>query len=218
MKQMVATKRIFDSTFSVFALVILSPVIVVAALLIRYKIGSPVLFRQQRPGLHSKPFYLYKFRSMNDQRDENGVLLSDVQRITPLGHVLRKLSIDELPQLWNVLIGEMSIIGPRPLLMEYLPLYTPQQSLRHNVRPGITGWAQVNGRNSISWEEKFDYDVWYVENNSVWLDTKILFLTFKKVLMSEEVNQSNRIGMDDFGGTFRFISESNMNDEEEKSN
>lgn len=215
---MVATKRIFDSTFSVFALVILSPVIVVAALLIRYKIGSPVLFRQQRPGLHSKPFYLYKFRSMNDQRDENGVLLSDVQRITPLGHVLRKLSIDELPQLWNVLIGEMSIIGPRPLLMEYLPLYTPQQSLRHNVRPGITGWAQVNGRNSISWEEKFDYDVWYVENNSVWLDTKILFLTFKKVLMSEEVNQSNRIGMDDFGGTFRFISESNMNDEEEKSN
>lgn len=215
---MVATKRIFDSTFSVFALVILSPVIVVAALLIRYKIGSPVLFRQQRPGLHSKPFYLYKFRSMNDQRDENGVLLSDVQRITPLGHVLRKLSIDELPQLWNVLIGEMSIIGPRPLLMEYLPLYTPQQSLRHNVRPGITGWAQVNGRNSISWEEKFDYDVWYVENNSVWLDTKILFLTFKKVLMSEEVNQSNRIGMDDFGGTFRFISESNMNDEEKKSN
>lgn len=213
---MVVIKRILDITFSVFALVILSPVIVVAALLIRYKIGSPILFRQQRPGLHSKPFYLYKFRSMNDQCDEYGVLLPDEQRITSLGHILRKLSIDELPQLWNVLIGEMSIVGPRPLLMKYLPLYNSRQSRRHNVRPGITGWAQVNGRNSISWEEKFDYDIWYVENKSVRLDTKILLLTFKKVLMSEEVNQSNTIGMDDFLGTFRFSSESTMNDEEKK--
>ena len=195
------TKRIFDIIVSLLALVLLSPVILVTIVLIRIKIGSPVLFKQQRPGTNSKPFYIYKFRSMLDKRDENGVLLPDLKRLTTLGRVLRKLSLDELPQLWNVLIGEMSIVGPRPLLMEYLSLYNSRQALRHKVRPGITGWAQVNGRNSISWEEKFEHDVWYVENQSLRLDIKILFLTCKKVIKLEGINKSDTIFMDDFEGT-----------------
>lgn len=194
------TKRIFDIIVSLIGLVLLAPIIVVTAALIRIKIGSPVLFKQQRPGTNTKPFYLYKFRSMLDKRDEQGVLLSNMERLTPLGRLLRKLSVDELPQLWNVLIGEMSLVGPRPLLMNYLPLYNSRQALRHKVRPGITGWAQVNGRNSISWEEKFEHDVWYVENQSFWLDIKILFLTVKKVIKSEGINKSDMLFMEDFRG------------------
>ena len=195
------SKRIIDIIVSLLALVLLSPIILGTIVLIRIKIGSPVLFKQQRPGTNAQPFYLYKFRTMIDKCDENGFLLPDLKRLTPLGRVLRKISLDELPQLWNVLIGEMSLVGPRPLLMEYLPLYNSRQALRHKVRPGITGWAQVNGRNSISWEEKFEHDVWYLENQSLWLDLKILFLTFKKVVKSEDINKSDMIVMEDFDGT-----------------
>ena len=193
-------KRIFDSVVSLLALVLLSPILVIIIVLIRIQLGSPVLFKQQRPGLNANPFYLYKFRSMLDKRDSNGVLLPNMERLTPLGRILRKLSVDELPQLWNVLKGEMSLVGPRPLLMKYVPLYNSRQALRHRVRPGITGWAQVNGRNSISWEEKFEYDIWYVENQSLWLDIKIIFMTCKKVFKSEGINQSDTILMDDFNG------------------
>ena len=194
-------KRIIDVIVSLLVLVLLSSIIMLIALLIRLKIGSPVLFKQKRPGLHAKPFFVYKFRTMSDRRNEHGDLLPNEARITPLGRRLRKLSLDELPQLWNVLKGEMSLVGPRPLLMEYLPLYNDRQALRHQVRPGITGWAQVNGRNSISWEKKFGNDVWYVENQSFWLDVKILILTFKKVLTSEGVNKSDTLTMETFTGT-----------------
>ena len=194
-------KRVIDIFFSLLIIVLLSPVFGVIGLLVRLKIGSPVFFIQERPGLKNKSFKLYKFRTMTDERDEKGCLLSDVERITPLGRTIRNLSLDELPQLWNVFIGDMSVVGPRPLLMKYLPLYNEQQALRHEVRPGITGWAQVNGRNLISWEKKFEYDIWYVENQSFWLDSKIVFLTVKKVIKSEGINRSDSLPMEDFKGT-----------------
>jgi sugar transferase EpsL len=173
----------------------------VTAILVRYKLGSPVLFKQQRPGLHGKPFYLYKFRTMTEERDENGELLPDHLRLTPFGQFLRKYSLDELPQLFNVLKGDISLVGPRPLLMEYLELYTPEQARRHEVKPGITGWAQVNGRNAISWEEKFKLDVWYVDNRSFWLDLRILFLTVIKVFKLEGINHAGHVTMKKFTGT-----------------
>lgn len=194
-------KRLFDLFFSLLLLFFLSPIIALTSLLIRLKIGSPVMFKQQRPGLKGLPFYVYKFRSMTDERDTHGKLLSDDVRLTSFGKVLRKLSLDELPQLWNVLKGDMSFVGPRPLLVEYLPLYNERQAKRHNVRPGITGWAQINGRNAISWEEKFELDVWYVENHSLWLDMKILFMTVKKVFISEGISQEGQATMKKFEGS-----------------
>ncbi|MED3667080.1 sugar transferase [Geobacillus kaustophilus] len=193
-------KRSFDFIVSLIAFAVLSPIMVVTAILVHWKLGSPVLFKQQRPGLHGKPFYLYKFRTMTDERDENGELLPDHLRLTPFGQFLRKYSLDELPQLFNVLKGDISLVGPRPLLMEYLELYTPEQARRHEVKPGITGWAQVNGRNAISWEEKFKLDVWYVDNRTFWLDIKILFLTVIKVLKKEGINQSEYVTMEKFTG------------------
>ncbi|MGX1982298.1 sugar transferase EpsL [Thermolongibacillus altinsuensis] len=194
-------KRLFDFICALLGIIILSPIILVTAVLVRIKLGSPVIFKQQRPGLHGKPFYLYKFRTMTDERDENGELLPDHMRLTPFGQFLRKFSLDELPQLFNVLKGDLSLVGPRPLLMEYLELYTPEQARRHEVKPGITGWAQVNGRNAISWEEKFKLDVWYVDNRSFWLDLKILFLTVIKVFKSEGINQAGHVTMEKFTGT-----------------
>src|SRR5690606_32744459 len=175
-------KRMFDIIASCILLVLFSPVMALTACLIYLTMGSPVLFRQQRPGLYGQPFTLVKFRTMTDARDKTGNLLPDEMRLTRLGALLRSTSLDELPELFNVLKGEMSLVGPRPLKMEYLSLYTPRQARRHEVLPGITGWAQVNGRNSLSWEEKFELDVWYVDNQSFWLDLKILFLTVVKVL------------------------------------
>lgn len=194
-------KRIFDFVVSFVSLLILSPVFGLTVLLIRMKIGSPVLFTQERPGYKGKTFYVYKFRSMTNERDENGELLPDDVRLTSFGKILRKLSLDELPQLWNVLKGDMSFVGPRPLLVEYLSLYNERQAKRHNVRPGITGWAQVNGRNAISWEEKFELDVRYVENQSFWLDMKILFMTVKKVFMSEGISQEGQATVTKFEGS-----------------
>ncbi|RSK33782.1 sugar transferase [Bhargavaea beijingensis] len=194
-------KRMFDATVSLVALIGLFPIILLTALLIRVKLGSPVIFKQQRPGLMAKPFNVFKFRTMTDERDESGELLSDKVRLTSFGKFIRKLSLDELPQLWNVFRGDMSFVGPRPLLMEYLPLYNEHQARRHEVRPGITGWAQVNGRNAISWEQKFDYDVWYVDNQSFWLDIKILFMTVLKVFKSEGINQTGQATMTKFTGT-----------------
>lgn len=183
-------KRIFDFTASICGLIILSPVMVAIALLIRHKLGNPVLFTQARPGLNGKIFNMLKFRSMRDAVDSNGNTLPDSDRLTPFGLQLRASSLDELPGLINVLKGDMSLIGPRPLLVEYLPLYSKEQSKRHNVRPGITGWAQVNGRNAISWEQKFEFDVWYVKNQSFWLDIKIFYLTVFKILKKENVEHS----------------------------
>lgn len=194
-------KVLFDITCSIIGLIILSPIIIITAILIRIKLGSPIIFKQQRPGLHGKPFFVYKFRTMTNERDENGELLPDHVRLTKFGRLLRKFSLDELPQLFNVLKGDISLVGPRPLLMEYLELYTPEQARRHEVRPGITGWAQVNGRNAISWEEKFKLDVWYVDNRTFWLDIKILFLTVLKVFKSEGINQAEKITMEKFTGT-----------------
>lgn len=168
--------------------------------MVRYRLGSPIIFKQQRPGLFARPFYVYKFRTMNDKKDSHGCLLPDEVRLTTFGKLLRKLSLDELPQLVNVIMGDMSIVGPRPLLMEYLPLYNQEQARRHDVRPGITGWAQVNGRNAISWEEKFKLDVWYVDNWSFSLDMKILWMTVLKVIKSEGVNQQGQATMEKFRG------------------
>ena len=190
-----------DLLFSLLLLVGFSPVILLIGILVKYKLGSPVIFKQQRPGLNGKTFSLYKFRSMNDVRDCAGNLLPDYQRLTSFGAFLRKYSLDELPQLINVIKGDVSLVGPRPLLMEYLPLYTAEQAKRHLVRPGITGWAQVNGRNGITWEEKFKLDVWYVEHQSLILDMKILLLTVKKVFQSEGINQAKNETMPDFTGT-----------------
>jgi sugar transferase EpsL len=194
-------KRLFDFIVSLIALIALSPVILVTAVLIRWKIGSPIVFKQPRPGINEQSFYVYKFRSMTDERDSNGDLLPDDVRLTSFGKIMRKFSLDELPQLWNVLKGDMSFVGPRPLLMEYLDLYDERQKKRHNVRPGITGWAQVNGRNAISWEQKFEYDVWYVENQSFWLDIKILFMTVMKVFKSEGISQDGQATMTKFKGS-----------------
>ena len=194
-------KRFFDFSATAFGLLVLALPLLLLALLVRTKLGSPVFFRQTRPGLHGKPFEMVKFRTMTDARDAQGELLPDSERLPPLGHFLRSSSLDELPELWNVLKGEMSLVGPRPLLMEYLPLYTPQQYRRHEVRPGVTGWAQVNGRNAISWEEKFALDVWYVENQSFWLDVKILFLTVKKVLVKDGISATGEATMTKFTGS-----------------
>ncbi|MFJ7937154.1 sugar transferase [Peribacillus sp. NPDC096622] len=194
-------KRLFDITGSFVGLVILSPIIIITSILIRLKLGSHIVFKQQRPGFNGKPFYVYKFRTMTDERDENGELLPDQDRLTQFGKVLRKLSLDELPQLFNVLKGDISLVGPRPLLLEYLEYYTPEQARRHEVRPGITGWAQVNGRNAISWEEKFKLDVWYVDNRSFWLDMKILFMTVLKVFKSEGISQTGHVTMEKFKGS-----------------
>jgi|SRR5699024_1803609 len=194
-------KRIFDIVVSFVLLVIgLIPIIIISTLILIF-MGRPVLFKQKRPGLYGKPFYIYKFRTMTNHVDQNGELLPNHQRITKLGNVLRKLSLDELPQLFNVLKGDLSLVGPRPLLMEYLPLYTKEQARRHDVKPGITGWAQVNGRNAISWEERFKLDVWYVDNQSFWLDMKILCLTLIKVVKSDGVNQTKNVTMEKFKGT-----------------
>ncbi|MBU5261636.1 sugar transferase [Bacillus atrophaeus] len=194
-------KRVFDLTAAILLLCCASLIIVFAMCIIRLKIGSPVFFIQVRPGLNGKPFTLYKFRTMTDERDNEGNLLPDEVRLTKTGKLIRKLSIDELPQLWNVIKGDLSLVGPRPLLMEYLPLYTNKQSRRHEVKPGITGWAQVNGRNAISWEKKFELDVWYVDHRSFFLDLKILFLTVRKVLISEGIHQSDHATSERFRGS-----------------
>lgn len=193
-------KRFFDLAATLLGLSLISPIILVLAVLIRLKLGSPVLFRQQRPGLHGKPFEMIKFRSMTDARDDAGNLLPDAERLPPFGRFLRSASLDELPELINVLKGDMSLVGPRPLLMEYLPRYSPEQARRHEVRPGITGWAQVNGRNAISWEEKFKLDVWYVDNQSFSLDMKILWLTFFKVFKRDGISQDGQATMEKFRG------------------
>lgn len=194
-------KRLFDILTALFALCLLSPIILVVALLIHRKLGSPVLFRQTRPGKNGEPFKMVKFRTMQDATDKHDNPLPDAQRMTPFGSFLRSTSLDELPELWNVLKGDMSLVGPRPLLMEYLPLYSKDQSRRHEVRPGVTGWAQVNGRNAISWEDKFRLDVWYVDNQSFWLDVKILFLTLKKVLVRDGISGEGEVTMSKFTGT-----------------
>jgi lipopolysaccharide/colanic/teichoic acid biosynthesis glycosyltransferase len=193
-------KRFIDGVVAGAALILLSPVLLATALLVRVKLGSPVLFSQQRPGLHGRAFRMIKFRSMTDARDAKGTLLPDAQRLTSFGRFLRASSLDELPELWNVLKGDMSLVGPRPLLMEYLPLYTPEQACRHDVRPGITGWAQVNGRNAITWEEKFQLDVWYVDHFSLWLDVKILWLTVKQVLLRHGISAAGEATMPRFTG------------------
>lgn len=193
-------KRFVDLILTVPAFVLLSPVLIVTALFVRIKLGSPVLFKQMRPGLNEKPFNMLKFRTMTDERDANGKLLPDAQRLTRFGRFLRATSLDELPELLNVLKGDMSLVGPRPLLMQYLDRYTPEQARRHEVKPGITGWAQVNGRNALTWEEKFKLDVWYVDNQSVWLDIKIIFMTIWKILKREGINQQGQATMEEFMG------------------
>ena len=195
------TKRIMDITGAAFGLLLLIPVIFGVAFQIRRKLGSPVLFRQVRPGKEGKPFEMVKFRTMRDAVDSNGRLVPDSERMTPFGSFLRSSSLDELPELWNVIKGDMSLVGPRPLLMEYLPLYSPEQNRRHEVRPGVTGWAQVNGRNAISWEDKFKLDVWYVDNQSLWLDLKILFLTVKKVVVRDGISAEGEATMSKFTGS-----------------
>jgi lipopolysaccharide/colanic/teichoic acid biosynthesis glycosyltransferase len=194
-------KRSFDIVASFFGLVLLSPVIAIVAWKISRKLGNPVLFKQDRPGLHGKVFSMVKFRSMRDAVDSSGNTLPDSERLTPFGEKLRSTSLDELSGLWNVLKGDMSLVGPRPLLVEYLPLYNEEQSKRHNVKPGITGWAQVNGRNAISWEEKFKLDVWYVENQSLFLDIKILLLTVKKVFIRDGISADGEVTMSKFTGS-----------------
>ena len=194
-------KRALDIVLSGGALAVLSPVIAVTALLVRCKLGAPVIFCQSRPGKDGKIFKLYKFRTMTDQRDAQGNPLPDEVRLTPFGKLLRSTSLDELPELWNILRGDMSIVGPRPLLVKYLPLYNEEQRHRHDVLPGLTGWAQVNGRNSITWEDKFRLDLWYVRNISFALDLKILFLTVKKVFCREGISSDTAATMEEFKGT-----------------
>jgi undecaprenyl phosphate N,N'-diacetylbacillosamine 1-phosphate transferase len=196
-------KRPMDFILSLLSLIILSPVFLVVAILVRVKLGSPVLFKQKRPGLNEKIFTMYKFRTMTDERDENGELLPDSVRLTKFGKFLRSTSLDEMPELFNILKGDMSIIGPRPLLVQYLPLYNEHQKRRHEVRPGLSGWAQVNGRNAISWEEKFNLDVEYVDNVSFIGDWKIIFLTIKKVFVREGINSETSATMEPFKGTKR---------------
>lgn len=192
-----------DILISAIALILLSPVIAWTSWKVRKHLGAPVVFRQLRPGLNARPFELVKFRSMRDATDSRGNLLPDAERMTPFGQFLRSSSLDELPELWSVLKGDMSLVGPRPLLNEYLPLYNAEQARRHEVRPGITGWAQVNGRNSLSWEDKFKLDVWYVDNRSIWLDFKILFMTVHKVLVREGISADGEVTMSKFSGSKR---------------
>ena len=194
-------KRLFDFLVALFTLLILLPVIIVVAVLIRFKLGSPILFTQDRPGLNGKIFKMMKFRSMLDGKDKLGNMLPDNERMTKFGAFLRSTSLDELPGLFNVLKGDMSLVGPRPLLVQYLPLYNAEQARRHNVRPGITGWAQVNGRNAISWEQKFKLDVWYVDNQSFLLDMKILLLTVKKVFVREGISADGHVTIEPFKGS-----------------
>jgi lipopolysaccharide/colanic/teichoic acid biosynthesis glycosyltransferase len=193
-------KRLFDVLIASIALILLALPLLCLAYLIRQKLGSPVLFKQVRPGLRGQPFTMHKFRSMTDERGMTGELLPDAQRLTSFGAKLRSTSLDELPGLWSVLKGDMSLVGPRPLLVEYLPLYDLEQARRHDVRPGITGWAQVNGRNAISWEDKFKLDVWYVDNQSLWLDIKILWLTVRKVLVRDGISADGEATMIKFTG------------------
>lgn len=196
-------KRSIDAILSLVAIIILSPVLAIVALLVRIKLGGPVIFKQQRPGLNEKIFTMYKFRTMTDERDADGNLLPDEVRLTKFGKALRATSLDELPELFNILKGDMAIVGPRPLLVQYLPLYNAQQKKRHCVRPGITGYAQINGRNSISWEEKFDYDIYYVANIAITLDISILFKTFKTVIKRDGINSESDATMEDFKGTVK---------------
>jgi lipopolysaccharide/colanic/teichoic acid biosynthesis glycosyltransferase len=193
-------KRTVDIVISVFAALLLAPVISIAALLIRQKLGSPVFFAQVRPGLNGQPFRMFKFRTMTDAHDAEGQLLPDTDRLPPFGRWLRATSLDELPGLWNVLNGDMSLVGPRPLLMQYLPLYSPEQARRHQVKPGLTGWAQINGRNALTWDEKFALDIWYVDNLSLWLDLRIMWATAFKVCKREGINASGEATMPAFQG------------------
>lgn len=193
-------KRPMDFILALLALIILSPVFLVVSILVRFKLGSPVIFKQQRPGLNERIFTMYKFRTMTDERDEAGNLLPDDIRLTKFGKFLRSTSLDELPELWNILVGDMSIVGPRPLLVQYLPLYSEKQKKRHEVRPGLTGLAQVNGRNAISWEEKFEYDVDYVEKIKLLLDIKIIYQTLLKVFVREGISQQGEATMEPFKG------------------
>jgi lipopolysaccharide/colanic/teichoic acid biosynthesis glycosyltransferase len=194
-------KRLFDLLIAILGLLLCGLFLAGLACLIHRKLGRPVFFYQKRIGLRGQSFTMVKFRTMTDERDADGTLLPDEERQTPFGRFLRATSLDELPELWNVLRGDMSLVGPRPLLLEYLPLYTPEQARRHNVRPGITGWAQIKGRNSISWEDKFNLDVWYVDNRNLWLDVKILLLTAHKVLSQEGINATGEATMPRFTGT-----------------
>lgn len=191
-------KRTLDLLLTIPGLLVLSPVMVMLTLLVRLKLGSPVLYRQQRPGLYGKPFALLKFRTMINERDAKGILLPDADRLSPFGRILRSTSLDELPELFNVLKGDMSLVGPRPLLMQYVKRYTPQQARRHEVKPGLTGWAQVNGRNAITWDKKFEYDVWYVDHLSFRLDVKIIFITTWKILKREGINQPGQATAEEF--------------------
>jgi sugar transferase EpsL len=193
-------KRIFDFAVALTAILLLWPLLLILSVLLWIKLGSPILFRQTRPGLHGKLFEIYKFRTMTLTRDSHGELLPDHERMTAFGSFLRRYSLDELPQLLNVLRGDLSLVGPRPLLVEYLPLYSPEQARRHDVRPGITGWAQVNGRNAISWEEKLTLDTWYVDENSFCLDMKILWMTLQKVLAGTDINQHGQATAEKFKG------------------
>ena len=192
-------KIMFERLAALLLLLMLSPIYLLLILVIWLRLGRPVVFIQERPGLHGAPFRLIKFRTMLNDLDENGKLLSDEARLTPFGRLLRATSLDELPELWNVVKGEMSLVGPRPLLMEYLPLYSNEQARRHDVLPGITGWAQINGRNDISWPEKFELDVWYVDNWSIWLDIKIMVITLKKVMLREGIQSDGHVTMPAFG-------------------
>src|SRR5436190_1470088 len=199
-RQLSLVKRLFDVLAAAAALLVLSPLLAALALIVRLAIGAPILFKQQRPGLQGRPFMIYKFRTMSDARDATGCFLPDAQRLGWFGRFLRSTSLDELPELINVLRGEMSLVGPRPLLMEYLPRYSAEQMRRHDVLPGITGFAQINGRNAASWPRKFELDVWYVDHRSIWLDLKIIATTVWKVLKREDINQSDRIGSERFMG------------------
>lgn len=194
-------KRLFDIAVAGLALVVLSPVILLVALVVRWKLGSPVIFAQWRPGMHGRPFRMLKFRTMRDANDASGNPLPDSERLVPIGKFLRSTSLDELPGLWNVFEGTMSLVGPRPLLIQYLPLYTPEQARRHEVRPGITGWAQVNGRNSLDWESKFALDQWYVDNQSMLLDIKILLLTVRRVIQRDGISAEGEATMPVFTGS-----------------
>lgn len=194
-------KRLIDVALAAALLLVMALPLLLLMGLVRWRLGTPVLFRQQRPGLGGRPFEIIKLRTMTNRRDDRGELFSDEARLTPFGRFLRSTSLDELPEIWNVLKGDMSLVGPRPLLMEYLPLYSARQARRHEVRPGLTGWAQVNGRNAISWEQKFEYDVWYVDNRSFWLDMKILWMTAIRVLRREGVSQQGHATMERFTGS-----------------
>ena len=194
------SKRIFDFTFALIGLIILSPILLLTAVFVRVLIGTPIFFKQQRPGYKGRPFYIYKFRSMTNRLTRDGSLLPDAERLTRFGSFLRSLSLDEFPELFNILRGEMSFVGPRPLLMEYLPLYSPEQMRRHDVMPGLTGWAQVNGRNAVDWPSRFNMDIWYVDHWSFWLDIKIILISVWKVLSREGISQEGQSTVEYFKG------------------